>query len=167
MRATLCRAMIFVALLTTTGCGFHLRGTYYPYQLPFEDIGITPYQEYDPFFRELAQAFRARKIDVHSAQSTGYILRLFPLQVDYFTVAFAPDGQPRREKILMRLQYELNAPHKDLPVAAHDIVTERHRQLNINQNLADSAELDIILREMRFDIIQQLIMQLHQRQDMT
>lgn len=155
---------IIVLVLNLSGCGFHLRGSQIPYDLPFKTVIISPDDPFDPIYKQLRYRLQAKKIKV-IADTThcGNLSRIIILNHNFTERPFAygPDGEIRREKLTLEMEYQyeyyLNNQKK---IRTHNIIARRFRQLNLNQNLADLAEKVIIEKEMILDVVEQLLVEL-------
>lgn len=159
MRLIFILMMAFITLLSS-GCGWHLRGTLFPYELPFKTVIIAPDDPFDPVYKQLRHSLQAKKIKVISRSTSccdsGSDIPCIIVLEHHFTeqpFVYGSDGEIRREKIFFEMQYR----YKNI---TRKIVTRRFWQVNMNHNLANMAEKEIIKNEMILDAVQQLLVQL-------
>lgn len=139
-----------------TGCGFHLRGSLNPVNLPFEQVSLKPNQPYDRFHQHLGTILSSHKINVQD--EADWQLVLSPLNLKSFPLAYGPNGELVREKLQLSLHAQLI--HNGQTLYSRQLTNERQHQLNIATKLADAAELEIILKEMQQDLASQLMLQI-------
>jgi len=166
--------LINISILTLFlfGCGFHLRGSQTPYQLPFDTVIVAPDDPFDPIYKQLRISLETKKITVIPSNNINYNnINCNPLNsaintpihtcvhtpihtpkiiiLDYDLIerpfAYGPDGEIRRETLTLNMRYRYEYyVNNERQIKTHKIIVRRFRQLNLNQNLGDMAEKIII-----------------------
>lgn len=156
----------FVCLLLlclVSGCGFHLRGTHHPKTLHVKEMILLPYTPYTRFYQVARENLKRAGVDVLLPEDNFHqvcpTLTLTKSDMSQHTLVYSLQGQTRRERLQLGLKYHLNLPstHQEF---SQKIISNRDRQLNPNQDLADQYEKSLLDTEMQQELIEQLIQHL-------
>ncbi len=163
------RLVVIGILLSTfistlmAGCGFHLRGTHNPKKIQVKELVLLPYEPYSSFYQLARENLKRAGIDVQIPQSNTNIdcptLKLTKSEMNQHILVYSLQGQTRRERLQLNLKYDLNLPGVGKQFNQH-MMSNRDRQLNPNQDLADQYEKNLLEKEMQQELIEQLIQQL-------
>lgn len=164
MRIKICLVFIGILLLTLiSGCGFHLRGTHNPKKIQVKELILLPYEPYSSFYQLARENLKRAGVDVQVPQDNSSIdcptLRLTKSDMNQHILVYSIQGQTRRERLQINLKYDLNLPGTSKQFN-QQMMSNRDRQLNPNQDLADQYEKNLLEKEMQQELIEQLIQQL-------
>ena len=148
-------------LLTLNGCGFHLRGTQKPSTIQIKEMILLPYDPYNRFYQLLRENLKRSGVDVILPQPnlTCPTLSVSKSDTTQYSLVYSLQGQTRRERLQSTLSYDLNLPSKNQRFN-QKMTSNRDRQLNQNQDLADQYEKILLEKEMHQELIEQLMQQL-------
>jgi len=152
----LIHCFILIALLSLNGCGFHLRT---PHPNAIHELELQFTESCPKFENQLRSYLKSSRIDVYDyeakndtkIQNEGMaLLQIGCPKSSQQPLVYDGEGQLRRERLRLKLTATLNH-HKEIVLE-----TTRERQLNSNQSLGDSAEKNMIIREMQETLFYQL-----------
>ncbi len=156
-----CTLVLLISLVG--GCGFHLRGTHNPKTIHVKELVLLPYTPYDRFYQITRENLKRAGVDVllpqDGASQACPTLNLTKSDITQHTLVYSLQGQTRRERLQLGLKYNLILPSSGQEFN-QKIISNRDRQLNPNQDLADQYERSLLETEMQQELIQQLIQQL-------
>jgi LPS-assembly lipoprotein len=160
---TVSTALIAALCLATASCGFKLRGQQ---DFPFETInvpGVTPLAT--DLRRNIAAAGGGTRV-VDSASDADAILSVLTEQQEKVILTLNTQGQVREYQLRYRVVYRVSTPKgADLIPATSALLT---RDITFNdQVLAKEAEEAQLYREMRADLVQQIIRRLGKAKRIT
>ncbi len=153
--------LLGVAVLVTSGCGFHLRGvTNVPEEL--RTIVLNSYDPYGPLTREIRTQLRLSNVTIveESALKGKKIpsLRIVGQTQSQVTASIFQDGKTAEYEMSMTVTAQVLLPGKDL-YPLH-VTVFRSFFDNPLTALAKDSEQEMILQEMRQQAAQQLIRKL-------
>lgn len=158
--------LVFIGILLATlisGCGFHLRGTHNPNKIQVKELVLLPYEPYSNFYQLARENLKRAGVDIQVPQDSTSIdcptLRLTKSDMNQHILVYSLQGQTRRERLQLNLKYDLNLPSANKQFN-QQMTSNRDRQLNPNQDLADQYEKNLLEKEMQQELIEQLIQQL-------
>jgi outer membrane lipopolysaccharide assembly protein LptE/RlpB len=148
-----------------SACGFHLRGTQHSSLPKIKEVVLQPYEPYNEFYQTLRENLKRAGVDVLLPQTNLACptLNVAKSELSNFTLAYSLQGQTRRERLLLSLSYTLNLPATSGRINQNfnqKMISDRDRQLNPNQDLADQYERALLEKEMQLELVMQLIQQL-------
>lgn len=162
--------VLSIFVLSLSGCGFTPRGlpVLPQYEASIEALELKPYSPYDPLYQTLVQTLNNANITVltPSENDEGLlpVLKYSKMNLEQYTLVYGPKGQIRRERLTATLHYELLLANREMEspkeLTSRSLITIRDRQLNQNQDLADEYEKKLLEKEMRQELVSQLVRQL-------
>ncbi len=161
MRIIIRLIISLVLALSLTGCGFHLRGTQKSNPIRIRTLVLQPYDPYNFFYQTLRENLKRSGVDVILAQAhlSCPTLTVKKSEVTQHTLVYSLQGQTRRERLQLNLSYDLTLP-KTHQHFNQKMTSNRDRQLNPNQDLADQYEKTLLEKEMQQELVAELIQQL-------
>lgn len=152
------RFVVPLCLLALAACGFHLRGT------GSQALSVTPitltasaFQEADRALRDALSRINA--LAERDAESTGRLwvqreqLRRRPL-------ATAGQGSATQYELRLELTYQFEQNDVGTGATTASVFAERNYEFDLNNLSANSQEEDLLTREMRRELAQQVVRQL-------
>lgn len=155
-----CGCMVILLLLT--GCGFQLRGTF-NIAPELRVLKIEPDQPYDPFQRNLRQAFKANCVTVLDwcdNNNNASILKLSNVNFTERTVAYGSDVQVNRVTLQFSFSYQVVNAAGLVIVPCNTVDVERDLTINPYAVLGTENERASVKTELYNDATDQLIRQL-------
>jgi LPS-assembly lipoprotein len=149
-------ALLACATLAAAGCGFQLRGQQ---SFPFETINVptnTPLGV--ELQRNIASASERTKL-VPSAAEADAVLSVLTEQQEKVILSLNTQGRVREFQLRYRVVYRVAGPKGADFVPPTAIVLTRDITFN-DQVLAKEAEEALLYREMRSDMVQQIMRRL-------
>ena len=145
--------VLLIALGILASCGFHLRNhqsrlnTQYP-------VIVLPLTSSHTFHQALRRSLLTSSIRVVDISNNPQVpqLRVVSELLTAQPLVYGPDSELRRERLKMTVGFTFGTNEPKV----FELSTERDRQLNSRQHLADNAEKVLIEQEMQSDIIHQL-----------
>lgn len=144
-----------------SGCGFHLRGTQHSSLPKIKELALRPYEPYSEFYQTLRENLKRVGVDVILPQANLACptLTLTKSDLTQHSLVYSLQGQTRRERLQLALSYKFDLPNASQPFEGK-MISNRDRQLNPNQDLADQFEKTLLEKEMQLELVVQLIEQL-------
>jgi LPS-assembly lipoprotein len=139
------------------GCGFRLQST--P-ELPFARIALTGFAPGSPLERDLREALATRVQVVDSPTQADVVLRSLADVRQKSVVASTSASQVREVQLRVRLQFRVLSPTGRELAPSAELLQVRDLSYNETQALAKAYEEAQILRDMRSDIVQQVLRRL-------
>ncbi|CAH0534033.1 LPS-assembly lipoprotein LptE [Vibrio stylophorae] len=158
MPRTLLRwSVIMLVALVTSGCGFHLRGSY---SLPAEvtELSITSFDTYGTLTRYLKNQIRQQDVTVVAPHASVPNLHLQSESFGERTVSLYQNGRAAEYELSLTVAYSVTVP--DMGTRQYSTMVHRNYLDNPLTALAKSVERDKIENEMRQQAVQQIIRQL-------
>lgn len=144
--------------LWVSGCGFHLRGeTDLAEKLP--SLSINEPTQIAPFHRFLKHTLQLSQVDLVSPNAHTPHLAITQERFDEQSLGISSNGQLHRARLILTVNYQLNAPHFERPIK-NQIVLSREFDINRATILGSDNERDIHKEELLQDAAIQLIRQL-------
>ncbi|KDM91206.1 LPS assembly lipoprotein LptE [Photobacterium galatheae] len=149
--------IIAVLALTTTACGFHLRGNY---MLP-DDIArlsLTSFDQYGPLTRMVKSQFKLHGIEAVPPSAQIPNLHLLSESQGERTLSLYQNSRAAEYELTYTVNYQVVVPEK----GAKRFTTKVNRSFLDNPltALAKSVERDMLLDEMRQQAARQIMRQL-------
>ena len=152
------------AVVVLPGCGFALRGA--P-TFAFESLRLQG-SDGTPIARELQQALIDAGVRVFSSRlpaspegETGQVvLTVLTDQRERSVVGQTAAGQVRELQLRTRFVFRLRTPTDKIVIDDTELLLERDISFNETQVLAKDAEEQLLFRDMRSDIVQQVVRRL-------
>jgi outer membrane lipopolysaccharide assembly protein LptE/RlpB len=148
-----------------SACGFHLRSTQHSSLPKIKEVVLQPYDPYNEFYQTLRENLKRAGVDVLLPQANLACptLTVTKGELSQFSLAYSLQGQTRRERLLLSLSYTLSLPATAGRMNQNfnqKMLSDRDRQVNPNQDLADQYEKTLLEKEMQLELVMQLIQQL-------
>ena len=151
------RLLLAAPLLLLAGCGFELRRAA---ELHFDSIALSGFEPRSPLARELRAALE-RSISVKEAPAQAQVvLQALQEQRVRRVVAFTASGQVRDIQLRKIFRYRAQTPGERelIPEARFELV--REMTFIESAALGKQQEEQDLFREMRSDIVQQVLLRL-------
>jgi LPS-assembly lipoprotein len=150
-------AAVGLLALGAAGCGFELRRS--P-PLPFSRIALAGFARRSPLERDLRAALAPQVSVVDSPAQADVVLRALEDLQQKTVVASTSASLVREVQLRVRLRFAIDdAKGRELAPAA-ELLLVRDLSYNESQALAKEHEEGQVLRDMRADIVQQLLRRL-------
>lgn len=139
------------------GCGFKLRA---PPPLPFQRIALTGFAPRSPLADELRQSL-ARSVAVVDATAQAEVVLVALLDVQEKSVVASTSAvQVREVQLRTRFGFRAQAPNGRILLPAAELLLTRDLSYNETQALAKEQEEAALYREMRVDVVAQVMRRL-------
>jgi LPS-assembly lipoprotein len=149
--------VLAVPLLALAGCGFELRRAA---ELHFDSIALSGFEPRSPLARELRAALE-RSISVKEAPAQAQVvLQALQEQRVRRVVAFTASGQVRDIQLRKIFRYRAQTPAERELIPAARIELVREMTFIESAALGKQQEEQDLFREMRSDIVQQVLLRL-------
>lgn len=151
------RLLLAAPLLLLAGCGFELRRAA---ELHFDSIALSGFEPRSPLARELRAALE-RSISVKEAPAQAQVvLQALQEQRVRRVVAFTASGQVRDIQLREIFRYRAQTPGERELIPAARIELMREMTFIESAALGKQQEEEDLFREMRSDIVQQVLLRL-------
>lgn len=150
-------ACLFVCL-TISACGWHLRGSVAESDTSSAPINlrISAEDNYSPFLNSLRQSLRAHKItEVSSA--APYTLTVGKEVMDKRTAGVGSNALTSAYEVILSVEYSIKHNAELLTAPKTKASISRTYSYNINNAATATQEEDLVLREMRRELAQQIL----------
>ena len=147
-----------IATLALAGCGFRLR---HSAGLPFETLftGFAPNSAVGAEFRRVVRSSSGTRI-VDDRSQADAILVVLAEQREKEVIGFSTTGRPREYELRLRLIFRLDDPRGRSLLPTTSLVVRREISTGDIQLLSKQIEEEQIYREMRSDLVQQMVRRL-------
>lgn len=151
LRLTLATLLLSFVLISTSGCGFKLRGGQ-PLPPGITQIYLTGQQDFTPFRRSVEKYLNLYEIpwvETLNAESKDTTVGIFlmPDNLDRRLLSLFPTGQVAEYELVLSIQYQVVFPGEEPQFIEFDVT--REYQDDPDAILAKSRELDLVLSELR------------------
>lgn len=145
------------AAALVAGCGFQLRR---PQPMPFARIALQGFEPRSPLAEELRRALREVAQVVASPPQAQVVLVALQDRTDRSVVASTTSGQVREMQLRLQFGFRLATPEGAVLAAPAQLVLARDLSFSETAALAKELEEAQQLREMRADIVGQVLRRL-------
>ncbi|MGZ9899237.1 LPS-assembly lipoprotein LptE [Shewanella gaetbuli] len=147
-------ALISVALLATSGCGFKLQRSY---SIPAElqQLHLSSSDQYSELTRLVNDRLRINSVDVVAATPNTPTLRLISDSLERATLSLYPTGNVAEYELIYIVNYTVTLPDNE-PIE-YQAEIRRDYQDDPRTALAKSREMELLTREMRVQAADQII----------
>jgi LPS-assembly lipoprotein len=153
-------ALALAACLTLGACGFALRGTQ---QLPFDTIALN-FPAESPLGVELARDIRTgthtRIVDDPTKAAAIFDLIAETANPDRQVLTYNAQGRAIEYTLRYRLYFRLRDARGREVIEPTELSAQRDISFNDSQRLSKESEEQLLFRDMRSDVIQQLLRRL-------
>lgn len=146
--------LLFLTVVLLSGCGFQLRGaTDLPFQTIYMDMppNSTLYVE----LKRYIQANGARVITLK--EQAEVVLQVESNRRDKVILTLNTDGRVREHALYQYFQFTLRDNKGRVLQSPPEIALKRDISYNENQELAKTAEEELIYREIQSDLVQRIL----------
>ena len=152
------RLLLIAIIILLTGCGFHLRGQA---DFPFETLYLKTSNPGTAFIGDLRRNLEANRVTlVDSAEEADVVLDIVYEVADKQVLTLGGDGRVNE----FRLNYRVSLRAYDLKqqewIPAEEFVQRRDLTFDDTQILAKEAEDKLLQKNMRSDMVQQIMRRL-------
>ncbi|MDO5654140.1 MAG: LPS assembly lipoprotein LptE [Brachymonas sp.] len=148
----------FAAALVLAGCGFRLRGLGETYQYPFQSIYIAGASAQ---VNALKRMLAAQKVVVtDKAEGADAVLAVLDDREESESSALSTSAQVREVELRRYFNFSLTDANGQVLIENAPISLRRFVSYNESQASAKSQEFEILFRDMRNDVVQQVLRRL-------
>ncbi|GLP98010.1 LPS assembly lipoprotein LptE [Paraferrimonas sedimenticola] len=136
-----------LSLLFSSGCGFRLQGSY---QIPdtLQTIHLSSNDQYSELTRLLSERLRVNNVQlVDSDPQTVPELRLINDRLERSTLSLFPSGKVAEYELIYTVDFAVSQPGRE--PRAESVIIRRDYLDDPRTALAKSREMDMLLKEMR------------------
>ena len=156
-RALLLAAPAFASIPALAGCGFELRRAA---ELHFDSIALTGFAPRSPLARELRTALERSIVVKDAPPQAQVVLHALDEQRSRRVVAFTASGQVRDIQLRQIFRYRAQTPGERELIPDARIELVREMTFIESAALGKQQEEQDVFREMRSDIVQQVMLRL-------
>lgn len=156
-RGALRAALGGVGVAALAGCGFALRR---PAELPFSRIVIAGFAPQSPMAQALRQALPRSVTVVEQPRDADVVLVALEDRFDKTVAASTAAGQVREFRLRVTLRFRLDHPDGTPQLPEQMLELTRDMSYSETAALAKQTEEAVLVREMRMDLAQQLLLML-------
>jgi len=142
---------------TLQACGFKLRA---PPRLPFQRIALTGFVPRSPLADELRQTLAQGVSVVETAAQAEVVLVALLDTQEKSVVASTSAVQVREVQLRSKFHFRAQAPNGHILLPATELLLKRDLSYNETQALAKEQEEAALYREMRADLVAQVMRRL-------
>ena len=147
-----------IAILTTSGCGFRLKGQYY---LPesLQILHVSASKKFSPLAKQVKLRLAQNQIQLMSDPSQDVAeLKILPEKFQRRTLSLFPNGQVAEYELIYQVEFAVIKPKQE---ALHfEFELSREFQDDPNNALAKERERQLILKELRVMASDRILAQL-------
>lgn len=150
--------LMLAAALLVAGCGFHLRGAA---ELPFKSIYIDapPASVFATQLRRVINASSDTRI-VENPKEAEVVLQLLDERREKEILSLSGAGRVSEYLLRYRVTFRVLDKKQREVVPTSQISLRREVTYNVEQALAESAEEELLYRDMQNDAVQQILRRL-------
>lgn len=148
--------MVVGLALLLSACGFQLRGTGEE-QFALHELNVSARNAYGPTVKEVRRALEARGVKISA--NAPYHLLLVDEREQPRTVAYTRAGRSSEFELTQVLSYQILSAD-NLPLLNNSIEAQNIYVQDNNNLIGSGQEAEQVRKEMRHDLVQQLVQQL-------
>ena len=159
MRRVIFLICTLTMILVLTGCGFHLRGSQGD-DLSVNSVHVSSANAYGLLSRELESMLSARGIELVPASSAEYSIAILSENTSRRPVATSIDISVAEYELTLATKFQVTGANGDIVIAPTTLATERIYSFDRTSLVGNTEEEKLLGKEMRRDIVQQIIRRL-------
>lgn len=156
----ICALLVLICGMLLTGCGFHTDTSEFQALHDWPGVYVSHVPAVTPMEKEVKRALERSGVPLcPNPMEAPLTLNLTSEWMSYI-ISVSSGTQIRQYRITYQLQYEVLRTHEDRPLALETITLHRTFTQNENQMLGSDNEKHLIEREMRQEMVYQLLLRL-------